>query len=78
MDKRSLFAIVLTIAVLFAWNYFYIGPKQKELAERRRLELREQAAADSLAALEEQADQIETEVKDVVIKLVENKIGSLK
>lgn len=51
MDRRSLVAIVLTIAVLFAWNYFYIAPKQKALREKRVAELREKAIADSLAAL---------------------------
>ncbi len=52
MDRRSLFAILMTIAVLFAWNYFYIAPKQKALRQQRMIEFRDKAIADSLAALE--------------------------
>jgi len=53
MDRRSLIAIVLTFAVLLAWQVFFIRPKQKEMALRRAQMASEQAYEDSLAALQD-------------------------
>jgi YidC/Oxa1 family membrane protein insertase len=50
MDKRSLLAIVVTFLILFAWQAFFMGPRQRELARQRAVELREKQRADSLAA----------------------------
>ena len=41
MDKRTLIAVLLTFIVLVAWQVLYVGPKQKELLQKKR-------AADSL------------------------------
>jgi YidC/Oxa1 family membrane protein insertase len=60
MDKRSLLAIVLTFAVMLGWYLVFVQPKQQEVAQRRMEQLREQAAIDSLAALERAAaDSVE-------------------
>ena len=55
MDRRSLFAIVLTFGILIAWEAFYMAPKRGELARRQAAALEESRRADSLAALEKPA-----------------------
>ena len=52
MDKRTLAAIALTFLILLGWQALFVAPKQKELAQKRAIELREKQRADSLAALE--------------------------
>lgn len=73
MDKRTVIAVLLTFVVLVAWQMLYVGPKQKELAEKARArkqteEMMRQALADSLEEHEDVAtDETalrETEVED--------------
>ena len=47
----------MTIAVLFAWNYFYIAPKQKALRQQRMIELRDKAMTAWHTSLELAPDQ---------------------
>ncbi len=53
MDKRSFLAIAVTFVILLAWQILYLGPRQKEVTERRAAALVEKARADSIAALEQ-------------------------
>lgn len=52
MDKRSFLAIAVTFVVLLGWQMLYVAPRQKEAARKKAIQLTEQAAADSIAALE--------------------------
>jgi len=56
MDRRAFLAVVLTFMLLIAWQYFVIGPKSREIARRRAIELQQKRRADSLKALEERAE----------------------
>jgi YidC/Oxa1 family membrane protein insertase len=63
MDKRTVIAVLLTFIVLLGWQSLYVAPKQRELAKKRAIELREKAREDSLATIERQvvgADTVET------------------
>jgi len=42
-QKNLLLAIVLSVAVLLAWQMFYAGPKLKDEQERRQRAQQEQA-----------------------------------
>ncbi|HSG28171.1 MAG TPA: membrane protein insertase YidC [Candidatus Krumholzibacterium sp.] len=55
MDKRSITAIALTFVILLAWQFLYLKPRQEEAMRQRAIAQREQAAADSIAALENAA-----------------------
>ncbi len=55
MDRRSLFAIILTFGILIAWEALYMAPKRSELARKQAAALAERKRADSLAALEQPA-----------------------
>jgi len=50
MDRRSLLAIALTFVILIGWQALFVAPKQRELAKKRAIELREKQRADSMAA----------------------------
>jgi len=60
MDRRSLLAIVVTFLILLAWQAFFIAPKQRELARKKGVELREHERTDSLGAIEGGAAKAET------------------
>ncbi len=55
MDRRSLIAIVMTFAILIAWEALYMAPKRGDLARRQAAALEERRQADSIAALAEPA-----------------------
>ena len=49
-QKNLLLAIVLSVAVLLAWQMFYAGPKLKDEQERRQRAQQEQTQAKPSAA----------------------------